>query len=69
MPIYDYHCSSCDMLYEVFESMTQNSENPVPHCPKCDPKEKKPTTMYRYLGNSRHSFKITGEGVYKPGWH
>jgi putative FmdB family regulatory protein len=69
MPIYDYHCSSCDMLYEIFESMTAYHSNPTPHCPKCDPKGKKPTTMYRYLGASKHSFKITGEGVYKPGWH
>ena len=69
MPFYEYQCSGCEGMFEMFESMTDHINNPIPHCPKCDPKKKKPTTLFRFLGNNKHSFKITGEGVYKPGWH
>ena len=49
--------------------MTEDYENPVTHCPKCDPEEKEEGTMFKYLGNCRPAFKIEGDGVYSPGWH
>ncbi len=69
MPIYQYQCSSCETIFETFESMTENAENPTPHCPHCDPDFERPTTMFKYLGNCKPSFVITGGGVHSPGWH
>ena len=69
MPIYQYQCSACEGIFELFETMTENYENPVPHCPKCDPDEEHETTMFKYLGNCRPSFMIEGPGVYNPGLH
>lgn len=69
MPLYEYQCSSCELVFETFESMTENAELPVPHCPKCDPEQQNETTMYRYMGRCAPSFKITGDGVHSPGWH
>lgn len=32
MPTYDYQCSSCDHVFEMFQSM---SDDPVKVCPLC----------------------------------
>ena len=69
MPLYEYQCEACEVIFECFESMTENAKSPLPHCPKCDPLQEKETTMYKYMGNCRPSFKIEGDGVYSPGWH
>ena len=70
MPTYDYQCSSCDVIFQCFESMTENANNPtVPHCPTCDPDMDNDPTLYRYFGNSRPAFRIEGGGVYNPGLH
>ena len=70
MPVYQYHCSSCDVLFETFETMTENAELPTPHCPKCDPDQEIPTTVYKYFGNCRPAFDLKEGhgGFYKPGW-
>jgi putative FmdB family regulatory protein len=70
MPIYQYQCSSCDMMFETLETMTENYERPTPHCPKCDPEEKEDTTMFKYLGNCRPAFNLKeGRGGFnRPGW-
>ena len=70
MPIYQYQCSSCEGLYETLATMTEDYEDPLKYCPKCDPdEESEDGTMFKYLGNCRPSFKIEGGGVYNPGWH
>ena len=69
MPLYEYECTDCSGRFETFESMTENAEMPIPHCPKCDPEQKEETTMFRYMGGCAPSFKIDGDGVYSPGWH
>lgn len=69
MPLYDYQCSSCEVIFETFESMTENANLPIPHCPKCDPLQENETTLFRYMGNCRPSFRIEGGGAYSPGLH
>lgn len=32
MPTYDYKCSACDHLFELFQHIT---ENPIKKCPAC----------------------------------
>jgi putative FmdB family regulatory protein len=32
VPTYDYKCTSCGHVFELFHAM---SENPVPECPEC----------------------------------
>ena len=69
MPLYEYQCSSCEVIFECLESMTENAESPVPHCPKCDPEHSHSTTMFMYFGNHRPAFRIEGGGVFNPGLH
>lgn len=64
MPRYQYQCSSCEAFYEVFESISENIANGIPHCPKCDPERKEETTMFKYFGNCRPSFQVKGDGAY-----
>ena len=71
MPLYEYKCSACEVIFECFESMTENFENPPTHCPKCDPEEVKKGTLARYMGNCRPAFNLKGpegRGFHKPGW-
>jgi len=71
VPIYQYQCSACEIMFECFETMTENFESGDPHCPKCDPEEKNPPTCFKYLGNCRPSFDLKpGVGGFnKPGWN
>tara|TARA_R110002051_G_C8565255_1_gene474884 strand:- start:426 stop:644 length:219 start_codon:yes stop_codon:yes gene_type:complete len=72
MPIYQYKCKECEIMFETLETMTENYERPVPHCPECDPEEDKDTTMFKFLGNCRPAFNLKGpegRGFFKPGWH
>jgi len=69
MPRYDYHCSSCDMVWEYFASMTEDYENPPKHCPKCDPDESGDGTLSKYIGNTRPAFNLRGDGWFKGGWN
>jgi putative FmdB family regulatory protein len=38
MPTYEYRCSSCNKIFEVFHGM---AENPVNKCPDCGSKVKR----------------------------
>jgi putative FmdB family regulatory protein len=66
MPLYEYQCSSCEVIYETMETMAENAERPTPHCPACDPEFEKPTTMYKYLGNCKPM--VTLKGAPGRGW-
>ncbi|MDD3803472.1 MAG: zinc ribbon domain-containing protein [bacterium] len=55
MPNYDYVCSKCKTVFNVFHKM---SENPVVKCPKCESKASK-----QMSANSNIIFK--GEGFYE----
>jgi len=68
MPLYEYHCSSCEALYECFETVQENLESPTPHCSKCDPEAERETTLYKFLGNCRPAYNLKGTGLFRPGW-
>ena len=71
MPVYQYQCSSCETMFETFESISENLENGDPHCPKCDPEGENDPTCFKYLGNCRPAFDLKpgSGGFYKPGWN
>jgi len=66
MPIYQYQCSACEVMFECFESMQENAESGDPHCPKCDPTESGSPTCYKYMGNCAPL--ITLKGPPGKGW-
>ena len=68
MPTYQYHCEKCSMLWETFQSIKENIEDPPTHCDRCDPDEEEEGTLYKYLGNCKPSFVLRGEGFHSPGW-
>lgn len=49
--------------------MTEDYENPETHCPECDPEQKEEGTMKKYIGSSRPSFNLKGDGWFKGGWN
>jgi putative FmdB family regulatory protein len=55
MPIYEYHCKSCDSEFETFV----RKRNAKPEaCPECDAEE-----IERLISNT--SFKLKGSGWYE----
>lgn len=68
MPLYEYECSSCGAGFETFQSISENLEDPPTHCPNCDPDEKEPGTLFKFLGHCRPALNIQGEGVFRRGW-
>lgn len=57
MPIYEYHCKSCN---KHFECMQKISEPPIAPCPGCG------DTADRVI--SRSTFALKGSGWYKDGY-
>ena len=57
MPIYEYECTSCCNVIEVFQRMT---EDPLTVCPDCSGPVKKLV--------SRSSFQLKGGGWYSDGY-
>jgi predicted nucleic acid-binding Zn ribbon protein len=57
------------MIWEKFATMTEDYENPETHCPECDPEQKEEGTMKKYIGSSRPSFNLKGDGWFKGGWN
>ncbi len=57
MPIYEYECSACHNVIEVFQRMT---EDPLCTCPDCSGSLKKLVSM--------SSFKLKGGGWYADGY-
>jgi len=68
MPLYEYQCSACEIIWETMATMTEDYNDPATHCPKCDPEEEGDGTLFKYLGNSRPSFNLKGKGFFKEGW-
>ena len=71
MPLYEYQCSSCEVIFECFETMSENAESGDPNCPKCDPDASGAPTCFKYLGNCRPAFNLKGpegRGFHRPGW-
>lgn len=56
MPIYEYKCSKCE---KVFEVLAKRDDKEPEHCLYC--KEGKPQKLV-----SAGSFRMYGDGVYKP---
>jgi putative FmdB family regulatory protein len=54
MPIYEYHCKTCDENFEVSQKM---SDAPLTDCPSCDGQVEKLI--------SQSSFVLKGSGWYK----
>ena len=57
MPIYEYECTSCRTVLEVFQRMT---EDPLTTCPDCSGPVKKLMSM--------SSFQLKGGGWYADGY-
>ena len=57
MPIYDYECTSCCNVFEIFQRMT---EDPLITCPDCSGPVKKLVSM--------SSFQLKGGGWYADGY-
>ena len=57
MPIYEYECTSCRTVLEVFQRMT---EDPLTTCPECSGPVKKLMSM--------SSFQLKGGGWYADGY-
>jgi len=53
MPVYEYQCSGCGHIEEVFQKI---SESPLEVCPRCDGKLKKII--------SQSTFHLKGSGWY-----
>lgn len=58
MPIYEYECTSCCTVFEVFQRMT---EDPLTTCPDCSGSVKKLMSM--------SSFQLKGGGWYADGYN
>lgn len=54
MPIYEYHCTSCDDHFEVTQKIT---DQPLGECPKCQGRVEKLI--------SQSSFVLKGSGWYQ----
>ena len=57
MPIYEYKCSSCKKLFEVFQRIT---EEPLTSCPDCHGSVRKLVSM--------SAFHLKGGGWYADGY-
>ena len=57
MPIYEYECTSCRKVLEVFQRLTENS---LTTCPNCSGPVKKLVSM--------SSFQLKGGGWYADGY-
>lgn len=57
MPIYEYECTACCRVLEIFQRIT---ENPVTTCPDCSGPVKKLM--------SKSSFQLKGGGWYADGY-
>lgn len=56
MPIYEYHCTHCNLNFEQLQKVGTSSAP----CPKCKQRAKKLV--------SKTSFSLKGEGWYKDGY-
>ncbi len=59
MPLYQYHCDKCDKTVEELRKISEM--NNIPKCKKADCEMKK---IIFTTG-----LKISGKGVYSPGFH
>tara|TARA_R110002020_G_scaffold364543_4_gene576839 strand:- start:58 stop:273 length:216 start_codon:yes stop_codon:yes gene_type:complete len=67
MPVYNFKCSKCEVIFEIFQSMTERDESPPTHCPECDPEVVGEATLSQIiLPGNLPRFRITGEGAYHP---
>lgn len=67
MPEYNWKCIKCDVIWEVFQSMTEHSEHPPKCCPKCDPDRKGERTLEQViLPGDTPKFIVKGEGAFYP---
>ena len=57
MPIYEYECTSCSNVFEIFQRLT---EDPLTACPDCLGTVKKLMSM--------SSFQLKGGGWYADGY-
>jgi len=65
MPVYNWHCTKCDMVFEIFQSMTERDEEPPSHCPDCDPDIQEEGTLHQvHFADSLPKFKIRGGGFH-----
>lgn len=56
MPTYEYRCSNCDYVYDVFHKMSQA---PLTECPKCSKQ-----SLKRSIGGKEANLQFKGSGFY-----
>ena len=67
MPFYNWHCTKCDMVFEVFQTMTERDQDPPTHCETCDPERVEEGTLRQdHFKGSLPKFRVRGEGAYYP---
>ena len=67
MPFYNWECSACKTVWEIFQSMTEHKEDPPAFCPKCDPEgEGEGTLVQVLLPGTTPKFIVKGEGAFYP---
>tara|TARA_A100001515_G_scaffold16109_2_gene11876 strand:- start:1913 stop:2128 length:216 start_codon:yes stop_codon:yes gene_type:complete len=67
MPFYNWHCTKCDMVFEIFQTMTERDQEPPTHCEDCDPQLKEEGTLRQvHFKGSLPKFKVKGDGAYYP---
>jgi len=67
MPFYNWKCSTCETVWEIFQTMTEHKEDPPAYCPKCSPDGGgEPNLSQILVAGHLPKFKITGEGAFYP---
>ena len=67
MPFYNWECTECGTVWEIFQTMTERDEEPPKYCKKCNPDFVGEGTLKQvHFPGSLPKFKITGEGAYYP---
>ena len=67
MPFYNWECSACKTVWEIFQSMTEHKEDPPAFCPKCDSEcEGEGTLTQVLLPGTTPKFIVKGEGAFYP---
>ncbi len=67
MPVYNWHCTKCDMVFELFQTMTEYDEERPSHCPECDLDCVEEGTLEQvHFKGSLPKFRVMGPGAFYP---
>ena len=68
MPFYNWKCSECEKVWEIFQTMTEHKEDPPAFCPTCDPNGEGGVATLEQILVPGHlpKFIVKGEGAFYP---